>query len=183
MSAIGNSAKTGALFVGMLVLFAVIGFVLGGVFGGDPASSMLVFLLLAAVLNGVSLFWGDKLILRAYRAQKVDESQAPALHRIVSRVAVQAGIPKPDVYIIDSQTPNAFATGRNPENGKVAFTRGIMNLLTEEELEGVAAHEIAHIENRDMLVMTVAATLAAAIGFAVRMAMWRGIFGGRDARE
>lgn len=178
-----NTLKTGGLFVVMLGLFAVIGFLIGGVFTDDPMSSMLLFLLVAAGLNVVSLFWGDKLILRAYRAQQVSESDNPRLHAIVQRVAANAGLPKPDVYVIDSETPNAFATGRNPENGKVAFTTGIMRLLDEDELEGVAAHEVSHIGNRDMLVMTVAATIAAAIGFAVRMAMWGSLFGGRDAQQ
>lgn len=183
MAGFTNSAKTGGLFVAMLGLFAVIGFLLGGVFGGDPYSAMVIFLIIAAALNAVALFWGDKLILRAYKAQEVSESDAPQLHRIVGRVAAQAGLPKPTVYLIKSDTPNAFATGRSPAHGKVAFTTGIVRLLDADELEGVAAHELAHIKNRDMVVMTVAATIAAAIGFAVRMAMWRGIFGGRDARE
>lgn len=183
MVGIANTAKTGGLFVVMLGLFAVIGFLLGGVFGSDPMSAMLLFLLIAGVINVVSLFWGDKLILRAYRAQQVSEADQPRLHSIVSRVAASTGLPKPDVYVIDSETPNAFATGRNPEHGKVAFTTGIMQLLDEDELEGVAAHEMAHIDNRDMLVMTVASTIAAAIGFAVRMAMWGSIFGGRNAQQ
>lgn len=183
MSNLGNSLKTGALFVGMLVLFAIIGFLVGGIFTGDPYSSMVIFLLIAGALNVITLFWGDKMILKAYRAKQVSEAEAPSLHRIVNRVAVQAGLPRPDIYVIENDTPNAFATGRSPEHGKVAFTTGIMHLLDEQELEGVAAHELAHIHNRDMLVMTVASTLAAAIGFAVRMAMWGGIFGGRDARQ
>jgi heat shock protein HtpX len=144
---------------------------------------MLLFLVVAAVLNGVSLFWGDKMILKAYSAEQVSEADEPELHRIVANISANAGLPKPDIYVIDSQTPNAFATGRNPEEGKVAFTTGLMRLLDRDELEGVAAHEMAHIENRDMLVMTVAATIAAAIGFAVRMAMWGSIFGGRDTRQ
>ncbi len=183
MAGFTNSAKTGGLFMVMLGLFAVIGFLLGGVFGGDPYSAMVIFLIIAAALNAVALFWGDKLILRAYKAQEVSESDAPQLHRTVGRVSAQAGLPKPTVYLIKSDTPNAFATGRSPAHGKVAFTTGIMRLLDADELEGVAAHELAHIKNRDMLVMTVAATIAAAIGFAVRMAMWQGIFGGRDARQ
>lgn len=183
MTSFANTAKTGGLFAAMLVLFAVIGFLLGGIWGGDPYSGMLIFLVIAGILNVVTLFWGDKMILRAYKAKQVTESEAPGLHRIVGRVASQAGLPRPEVYVIDSQTPNAFATGRNPEHGKVAFTTGIMHLLDDEELEGVAAHEMAHIAHRDMLVMTVASTIAAAIGFAVRMAMWRSLFGGRDARQ
>ncbi len=182
MPGFANTAKTGGLFVVMVALFAVIGFLIGGIFTGDPLSSMLLFLLIAGALNVISLFWGDKMILRAYRAQEVSESENPRLHRIVARVAGNAGLPKPSVYVIDSDTPNAFATGRNPEHGKVAFTTGITRLLDEDELEGVAAHEMAHIDNRDMLVMTVAATIAAAIGFAVRMAMWGSLFRGGDAR-
>jgi heat shock protein HtpX len=167
----------------MVGIFAAVGFLVGGYFGSDPYSAMLLFLLIAGVLNVVSLFWGDKMILRAYKAQEVSEADEPELHRIVSNISAQAGVPKPDIYVIDSQTPNAFATGRSPEHGKVAFTTGIMRLLDRDELEGVAAHEMAHIQNRDMLVMTVAATLAAAVGFAVRMAMWGSIFGGRDSRQ
>jgi heat shock protein HtpX len=183
MAGIANTAKTGGLFVAMVGIFAAVGFLVGGYFGSDPYSAMLLFLLIAGVLNVVSLFWGDKMILRAYKAQEVPEADEPELHRIVSNISAQAGVPKPDIYVIDSQTPNAFATGRSPEHGKVAFTTGIMRLLDRDELEGVAAHEMAHIQNRDMLVMTVAATLAAAVGFAVRMAMWGSIFGGRDSRQ
>jgi heat shock protein HtpX len=183
MAGIANTAKTGGLFVAMVGIFAAVGFLVGGYFGSDPYSAMLLFLLIAGVLNVVSLFWGDKMILRAYKAQEVSEADEPELHRIVSNISAQAGVPKPDIYVIDSQTPNAFATGRSPEHGKVAFTTGIMRLLDRDELEGVAAHEMAHIQNRDMLVMTVAATLAAAVGFAVRMAMWGSIFGGRDSRQ
>ncbi|PSG96576.1 protease [Thermoplasmatales archaeon SW_10_69_26] len=183
MAGIANTAKTGGLFLGMVALFAIVGFLVGGFFGSDPYSAMLLFLVVAAVLNGVSLFWGDKMILKAYSAEQVSEADEPELHRIVANISANAGLPKPDIYVIDSQTPNAFATGRNPEEGKVAFTTGLMRLLDRDELEGVAAHEMAHIENRDMLVMTVAATLAAAIGFAVRMAMWGSIFGGRDTRQ
>ncbi len=182
MVGIANTAKTGGLFAVMIALFAVIGFLIGSIFTGDPLSSMLLFLLFAAGLNLVSLFWGDKMILKAYRAKEVSESENPGLHRIVGRVAAQAGQPKPTVYVIDNPTPNAFATGRNPEQGKVAFTTGIMRMLNEDELEGVAAHEMAHIQNRDMLIMTVAATIAAAIGFAVRMAMWGSLFRGGDIR-
>lgn len=178
-----NTAKTGGLFVVMLLLFAVIGFVLGGLFQNDPLTGMVFFLVIAAALNMVALFWGDRMVLAAYRAKEVTETEAPRLHAMVARLAHNAGLPKPRVYLIQSATPNAFATGRSPKHGKVAFTTGILHLLNEDELEGVAAHELAHIQHRDMLVMTVAATIAAAIGFAVRMAMWRAIFGGRDARE
>lgn len=183
MTGFANTVKTGGLFAVMLVLFAAIGFIVGGIFTGDPLSSMLLFLLIAGALNVVTLFWGDKLILKAYGAEQVEEAQNPRLHSTVARVAASAGVPKPDIYLIDSQTPNAFATGRNPEQGKVAFTTGIMRLLDEQELEGVAAHEMAHISNRDMLVMTVASTIAAAIAFAVRMAMWGSLFGGRNAQQ
>lgn len=183
MAGIVNTAKTGTLFVVMLGLFAAVGFVLGGFMGGDPVSMMLLFLLIAGALNVVTLFWGDKLILRAYRAQEVSESEQPRLHAIVSNIAANAGLPKPEIYVVDSKTPNAFATGRSPEHGKVAFTTGIMNLLNEEELEGVAAHEMAHIQNRDMLVMTVATTIAAAAGFAVRAVLWGSLFSGRGGRE
>ncbi len=183
MAGIANTAKTGGLFVAMLALFAVIGFLIGGVFSQDPVSSMILFLVIAAALNAVSLFWGDKMVLKAYSAEEVSESEHPTLHRIVSHAAANAGIPKPTIYVIDSDTPNAFATGRSPEHGKVAFTTGIMRILDEDELEGVAAHELAHIQNRDMVVMTVAATLAAAIGFAVRMAMWGSLFRGGDMRS
>ncbi len=183
MAGIANTAKTGGLFVAMVGLFAGVGFLVGGMFTGDPISSMVVFLLIAGALNVVTLFWGDKMILRAYKAQEVSDAENPGLHRMVANVAHNAGLPKPEIYVIESDTPNAFATGRSPEHGKVAFTTGIMRLLSEDELEGVAAHEMAHIQNRDMLVMTVAATLAAAIGFAVRMAMWGSIFGGRNSRQ
>jgi len=183
MAGIANTAKTGGLFVALVSLFAVIGFVVSGFFGLDPYSAILLSIVLAGVLNVGSLYFGDKAILKAYGAQQVDESDNRRLYRIVSRVATQAGQPMPEVYVFDSDTPNAFATGRSPEHGKMAFSSGILRLLDDKELEGVAAHEMAHIDNRDVLLMTVAASIAAAIGVAVRMAMWGSIFGGRDSRE
>lgn len=183
MAGLVNTAKTGGLFVTLFALFAAIGFFLGGWFGSDPFSGMLLFLVIAAALNVGVLFWGDKVVLRAYKAQPVSETDHPSLHQIVARVASNAGIPKPEIYLIESKTPNAFATGRSPEKGKVAFTTGLLGLLDEQEVEGVAAHEIGHIENRDMVVTTIAATLAAAIGFAVRMAMWGSLFGRGNAQQ
>jgi heat shock protein HtpX len=134
-------------------------------------------------MNFGSYWFSDKIVLRMYRAQEVGPEHA--LHRLTERLARQAGLPTPKVYIIPDASPNAFATGRNPQHAAVAATEGIMRLLSEAELEGVIAHELAHVKHRDILISTVAATLAAAIMFAARMAMYAGMFGGgrQDDRE
>ncbi len=174
----GNTLRTIGLFGLMMLLFIVVGWLVGGLFYGSPMVGMGFFLAIAAVLNVVSYFWSHKIVLWSHDAEIVDETQAPRLHRIIRELSHDAGIPMPQVAITPSNTPNAFATGRNPENAVVAATQGILQLLDDDELRGVMAHELAHVQNRDILVMSAAATLAGAIAFAARSAMWGAIFGG-----
>jgi len=169
-----NVFKTGmllAVLTAMLVL-------LGGALGGERG--MLVAFVLAAVMNFVSYWFSDRIVLAMYGAQPVDEAQAPGLHAIVRRLATRAGLPMPRLYLIPSDTPNAFATGRDPQHAVVAVTAGILRVLEDAELEGVLAHELAHVKNRDVLISTVAATLAGAITYLAHMAQWAAIFGGRS---
>ncbi len=167
-----NTLKT-FLFLGILtVLFIVVGNLIGGKTGATIA---LVF---ALIMNGIAYFFSDKIVLASSGAQEVSREEDPELHAIVEEVARKAGIPKPKVYVIPSETPNAFATGRNPENGVVAVTVGIRRLLTPEELKGVIAHEVAHIKNRDILISTIAAVLVGAITYLAQMAQWALFFGG-----
>jgi len=156
----------------MMVLFVAIGGALGG------RSGMVMAIVIAAVMN-VGMYWfSDKLVLRMYRAQPVTEAEAPELHAIVRMLVQKAGMPMPKVYIIPDETPNAFATGRNPEHAVVAVTQGITRMLSREELSGVIAHELAHIKHRDMLTGTIVATIAGAISMLAQMAQWAMIFGG-----
>jgi heat shock protein HtpX len=146
---------------------------------------MLLAFVMAMVMNLGSYWFSDKIVLSMYGAQPVDEAQAPALYRIVRTLATRAGIPMPRVYILPQETPNAFATGRNPQHAAVAVTEGILRVMSEEELEGVLAHELSHVQNRDTLIMAIAATLAGAITYMAHMAQWAMIFGGgrRDSDE
>src|SRR3989441_4063549 len=125
----------------------------------------------------------DKLVLMMYRAQPVDEAQAPGLHAMVRRLATRAQILMPRIYVIPTDAPNAFATGRNPRHAAVAVTEGIMRVLDEDELEGVLAHELSHVTNRDVLISTIAATLAGALTYLAHMAQWAAIFGGRSHHD
>jgi heat shock protein HtpX len=133
-------------------------------------------LMMAFFMNFITYFFSDKIVLKMYRAQEVTETEAPVLYRIVRRLSQKAGMPMPKVYIIPDESPNAFATGRNPKHAAVAATQGIMRILTEDELAGVMAHELAHVRHRDILIGTVAATIAGAISYLAHMAMF---FGGR----
>jgi len=174
-----NTVKTVGLMTFLMVLFVAIGGALGG------RSGMVMAVMFAAVTN-VGMYWfSDKLVLRMYRAQPVTEGQAPELYSIVRTLVQKAGMPMPKVYIIPEETPNAFATGRNPEHAVVAVTQGIMRILSREELSGVIAHELAHIKHRDMLTGTIVATVAGAISMLAQMAQWSMIFGGgrRDDDE
>jgi heat shock protein HtpX len=164
--------RTAMLLAAMTALFGVIGLLIGGTNG------MLIALGVAAAMNVFSYWNSDKLALRAHNAQEVDERQAPELHDMVRQLSERAGLPMPRVYVIDDPQPNAFATGRNPENAAVAATTGIMQLLTWEELAGVMAHELAHIKHRDTLTMTITATLAGAISTIANFGMFFG--GGRE---
>jgi heat shock protein HtpX len=161
------------------VLLVLIGGALGGQHG------MLLAFVMAMVMNLGSYWFSDKIVLSMYRAKPVDEAQAPGLYRIVRTLATRAGIPMPKVYIMPEETPNAFATGRNPQHAAVAVTEGILRVMSEEELEGVLAHELSHVQNRDTLIMAIAATLAGAITYMAHMAQWAMIFGGgrRDNDE
>jgi heat shock protein HtpX len=172
-----NGVKTVLLLGAMSALFLAIGDVIGG------ANGLMIGLVIAVVMNFGSYWFSDKIVLRMYRAQEVGPEHP--LYRMTERLARQGGLPMPKVYIIPDPSPNAFATGRNPQHAAVAATEGIMRLLSESELEGVIAHELAHVKHRDILISTIAATLAAAIMFAARMAMYAGMFGGgrQDDRE
>ena len=174
-----NTIKTVGLMTFLMVLFVAIGGALGG------RSGMIMAILFATIMN-VGMYWfSDKLVLRMYKAQPVTESQAPELHAIVRILVQKAGMPMPRVYLIPDETPNAFATGRNPEHAVVAVTQGIMRILSREELSGVIAHELAHIKHRDMLTGTIVATIAGAISMLAQMAQWAMIFGGgrRDSDD
>jgi heat shock protein HtpX len=174
-----NNMKTVFLLAGLTALMVLMGRLIGG------QSGMMIGFIMALGMNFFSYWFSDKLVLRMYGAQEVEPSQAPELHQIVEELSREAGIPKPKVYVVPSESPNAFATGRNPEHGAVAVTEGIMRLLTATELRGVLAHEIGHIHNRDILIQTVAATLAGAIMIVADMARWGAILGGgsRDSEE
>jgi heat shock protein HtpX len=173
-----NQLKTVLLLGALSALLIGLGSVLGG-------NYLPTFLVLAVVLNFVSYFWSDKIVLKMNRAQEISPAEAPRLHAIVEELAVRAEIPKPRVYLIPDAQPNAFATGRNPQHGAVAVTKGIVELLSERELRGVVAHELAHIKNRDILIASVAATVASAITLIAHSLRWGAILGGfsRDNDE
>ena len=168
-----NGLRITILLMIMMVMFMAIGFMVGGPRG------MTIAFVLASVMNLVSYWYSDKIVLRMYKAREIQESDHPRLYRVVKRIVAQAdNIPMPKVYIVPSKAPNAFATGRNADHAAVAVTEGILELLSEDELEGVMAHEIAHIQNRDMLIGTIAATIAGAIGIIASIARFGAIFGG-----
>jgi heat shock protein HtpX len=169
-----NSVKTFLLLAGLTVFMVFIGRLIGG------ASGMKIAFVIALAMNFFSYWFSHKIVLRMYGAQEVSEAQAPELHRMVDELSRAADIPKPKVYVMQTDSPNAFATGRNPQNGVVAVTTGLMRLLSPTELKGVLAHEIGHIRNRDILIQTIAATMAGAIMVLANMAKWSLIFGGRD---
>jgi len=167
-----NTIKTVGLMTFLVVLFVAIGGALGG------RGGMMMAIVFATIMN-VGMYWfSDKIVLRMYNAQPVTEAQQPELHAMVRILVQKAGMPMPKVYVIPDETPNAFATGRNPEHAVVAVTQGIMRLLSREELSGVIAHELAHIKHRDMLTGTMVATIAGAISMLAQMAQWSMLFGG-----
>jgi len=170
------------MFVALIAIFMAIGWIVGTLFFGDWILGSLVFLVLAAVINFVSYFFSDKIVLWSYRAKIITQADQPRLYNVVNKVCLKANMPMPKIAIVPTQTPNAFATGRNEKNAVVAATEGIMSLLTDDELEGVLAHEMAHIKDKDMLVMSVAATVAGAISFASRMAFYSSL-GSRRGNE
>lgn len=167
-----NSIKTVGLMTLLTVLLVLAGDYLGGVGGAQ------IFFLFALVMNLGSYWFSDKIVLKMYRAQPVTEQQAPELVGVVKKLAREAELPMPKVYITPQQTPNAFATGRNPAHAAVAVTQGILNILSLQELEGVLAHELAHVKNRDILIGTIAATIAGAITMLASIARWTALFGG-----
>jgi heat shock protein HtpX len=173
----GNTFKTALLLTAMTLFLLFI----GQMFGGERG--MVLALIFAAVMNFISYFFSDKIALAAYRAQPVTREQLPRAYEIVERLSQKIGIPMPKIYVIPTDSPNAFATGRNPEHASVAMTEGILNLLNDEEMEGVLAHELGHVKNRDILISSVAATLAGAITFISRMGYWASLFGGGGDRE
>lgn len=167
----GNWLKTSILMAAILALFGVVGGVVGG------AQGMLLAFVLGLGMNFFAYWFSDRMVLKMYNAQEVDETSAPQFHAMVRELAQRAGLPMPRVYIIDEPQPNAFATGRNPENAAVATTTGILQLLSARELRGVMAHELAHVQHRDILISTISATMAGAISMLANFAM---LFGGRD---
>ncbi|WP_420996980.1 zinc metalloprotease HtpX [Cupriavidus sp. 30B13] len=166
-----NWVKTFMLMAAITALFIVIGGMIGG------RSGMMFALIMALGMNFFSYWFSDKMVLRMYNAQEVDASTAPQFYRMVQELAQRAQLPMPRVYLINEDAPNAFATGRNPENAAVAATTGILRVLSERELRGVMAHELAHVQHRDILISTIAATMAGAIAALANFAMF---FGGRD---
>lgn len=161
-----------ALFGALTLIFVVIGYVIGTLFFNDWILGSVMFLIFAGLMNFVSYFWSDKIVLWSYRAKIVSKAEQPRLYNIVNKVCLKGNLPMPKLAIVATQTPNAFATGRNKDRAVVAVTEGILSLLSDDELEGVLAHEMAHVKDRDILLMSVAATIAGAISFAARMALW-----------
>jgi len=169
-----NSLKTVFLMTLMMVLFLLVGSALGGETG------LIIAFVFSLALNFGSYWFSDKIVLKMYRAKEVKPEDNPRLYDSVAMLAEKANLPMPKVYIADNPTPNAFATGRNPDNAAVAVTSGILRILDQKELEGVLAHELAHIKNRDILISTITATLVGTITFLARMAGYAMLFGGRD---
>src|SRR6201997_4388705 len=168
----GNTFKTAFLLTALTLLLMFI----GRYFGGQ--NGMLLALVFAAVMNFVSYFYSDKIALAMYRAQPVTREQLPRAYAAVERLTQKIGLPMPKIYVIPTESPNAFATGRNPSHASVAVTHGILQLLNDEEMEGVLAHELGHGRNRDILTSSIAATLAGAITMLARMGYWASLFGG-----
>ncbi len=168
----GNWLKTTVLMAAIVALFGAIGSYLGGTNG------MIMALIFGGAMNFFAYWFSDKMVLRMYNAREVDEASAPQFYGMVRELAQRAGLPMPRVYLIDEAQPNAFATGRNPENAAVAATTGILNLLSAREIRGVMAHELAHVRHRDILISTISATMAGAISALANFALF---FGGRDS--
>lgn len=165
----------------LLALLTVLLVMAGGAIGGR--SGMTFALIMAGVMNFVSYWFSDRIVLAMYGAQEVSEAEQPQFYGMVRQLSLQAGIPMPRVYIIPSETPNAFATGRNPEHAAVAATTGILRILTRDELIGVMAHELSHVKHRDILISSIAAAVAGAITYLAHMAQWAAIFGGGRDRD
>jgi heat shock protein HtpX len=167
-----------ALLLGLMTgLILTVGKVIGG------NSGMAVALVFAAILNFASYWFSDKIVLRMYRGREVSAADAPRFHQTIDRLVARSGLPKPKLYLLPGDSPNAFATGRNPAHAAVAATEGILRFMDDEELEGVLAHELAHVKNRDILISSVAATIAGAVTMLAHMARWGAIFGGYGGRN
>lgn len=172
-----NYVRT-ALLLGLLTgLILVSGAAVGG------RTGMMIALGLAAAMNFGSYWFSDRIVLKMYRAQPVSAAEAPRFHAIVDRLLARAGLPKPTLYVLPQQAPNAFATGRNPEHAALAVTNGLLELMGEEEIEGVVAHELAHVKNRDILISSIAATIAGAVTLLASFARWGALFGGVGGRD
>jgi heat shock protein HtpX len=172
-----NYLKT-ALLLGLLTALIL---VVGGSLGGRQG--MIIALVFAGVMNFVSYWFSDKIVLAMYRGREVSPAEAPRFHAIVDGLIARASLPKPKLYVLPGDSPNAFATGRNPSHAAVAATEGILNLMSDEELEGVIAHELGHVKNRDILISSVAATIAGAVSVLASMAKWGAMFGGYGGRS
>jgi len=173
-----NGLRTTFLLALLTCLLVAAGAAMGGKAG------MTMALVMAGVMNFVTYWFSDRIVLAMYGAREVDEQDSPQLHAMVRQLAMQAGMPMPKVYLIESDTPNAFATGRNPEHAAVAATTGIMRILSREELMGVMAHELSHVRHRDILISSIAATIAGAVTYLAHMAQWAAMFGGgRDSDD
>ncbi len=172
-----NTLKTAFLLTALTLLLLFI----GQYFGGQ--NGLIMAFIIAGVMNFVSYFFSDKLALAMYRAQPVTREEAPRIYGIVERLTAKTGLPMPKIYVIPTDSPNAFATGRNPQHASVAVTQGILGLLNDDEMEGVLAHELGHVSNRDILISSVAATIAGAITFLARMGAWGAMFGGYGGRD
>lgn len=172
-----NTFKSTLLLVALTVLLVFVGDWFGG------RNGMLIAFVLSIVFNFGTYFFSDRLALSMYRAQPVTREQLPRAYEVVERLAAKQGLPMPKIFVIPSESPNAFATGRNPQHASVAVTHGILQLLDDEELEGVLAHELGHVRNRDILTSSIAATLAGAITMAARMGYWASLFGGYGGRD
>lgn len=169
-----NNAKILGLLSVLTGAFLTVGYFIGG------TSGMIIGLVFAGIMNFGSYWFSDSIVLKVYHAEKVERSDRPELHDAVENLAGEAGIPVPELYISDMDVPNAFATGRNPEHGVVCVTKGLLRDLEQEEVEGVIAHELAHIKNRDTLINAVVATIAGAIAILAEMVFWGALFSGRD---
>ncbi len=167
-----NQFKTFFLMLVLTILFILVGTAIGGRTGAVYA------FIFAALTNFFSYWFSDKIVLRMYGAKEVSQGEAPELYGVVAELTSKASLPMPKVYIMENDTPNAFATGRNPQHAAVAVTTGILRILSRDELMGVIGHELSHIQHRDILISTIAATLAGAIGILASMARWGALFGG-----
>jgi len=172
-----NTMKTVFLMTIMMLLFLFVGYLVGG------RSGMTIALFFSLAMNFGSYWFSDKVVLSMYRAKQVDYNTAPELYSVVQELSHSAGLPMPKIYLIEDETPNAFATGRSPEHAAVAATTGIVNTLSREELAGVLGHELAHVKHRDILIGTIAATIVGTITYIAQMAGWAMMFGGRGSNN